>query len=142
MNKLDSFLKTLSDVELAKFIVYRYKDFVGTSKGTIISEAKTRNLNHLDIKRLYNQDVNYDDKIKNRCEQCGSARFYTETDYEMRQTNTYLSYEVAIESERCRICGFNPDKNSKGLLNSIKKKLGLFHKTRLKRPEIDGNLFT
>jgi hypothetical protein len=65
MNKLDSFLKTLSDVELAKFIVYRYKDFVGTSKGTIISEAKTRNLNHLDIKRLYNQDVNYDDKIKN-----------------------------------------------------------------------------
>jgi hypothetical protein len=142
MNELESFLKTLSDVELAKFIVYRYKDFVGSSIDTIIAEAKTRNLNHIDIRRLYYQDVEHDEKVKNRCEQCGAARFFTETDYEMRQTNRYLSYEVAIESERCRICGFNPDKNSKGLLNTIRKKLGLFHKTRLKRPEIDGNLFT
>jgi len=141
MNKLDSFLKTLSDVELAKFIVFRFKDFVGTSKETIIAEAKTRNLDHIDIKRLCNQNIEYKEEIKNRCEQCGSARFYTETDYEMRQTN-YLSYEVAIESEQCRICGFNPDKNSKGILKTLKQKLGFYRKSRLKRPEIDGNMFT
>ncbi len=142
MNELVSFLKTLSDVELAKFIVYRYKDFLGTSKETIISEAKTRNLNHIDLKRLYNQDIEYDNKnVKNRCEQCGSAKFYTETDYELRHKK-YYSIEVALESNRCRICGYNPDKNGKGLLNWIKKTLGLYHYTRLKRPEIDGNMFT
>ncbi|MBS2214039.1 hypothetical protein KEM09_21720 [Carboxylicivirga mesophila] len=141
MNELDSFLKTLNDVELAKFVVFRFQDFVGTSKETIIAEAKTRNLDHIDINWLCKQNIETNDEIKNKCEQCGSAKFYTETDYEMRQTN-YISYEVAIESERCRICGFNPDKNSKGLLKTIKKKLGFYRKTRLKRPEIDGNMFT
>ncbi|WP_439185921.1 hypothetical protein [Carboxylicivirga taeanensis] len=141
MNELNLFLKTLSNVELAKFIVYRYKDFVGTSRETIISEAKSRNLNHVDLRRLYNEDIQLDKSIKSRCEQCGAAKFYTETDYELRHKR-YYSIEVALESDRCRICGYNPDKNGKGFMNWIKKKLGFYHNTRITRPEIDGNMFT
>ncbi len=141
MNDLDLFLKDLSDVELAKFIAYRLNDFLGTSKEKIIAEAKLRNLNHEDLKRLFNEYIQPQEKAKNKCLQCGSTRLFVETDYDIRQRK-YSSYEVAIESNRCRICGYNPEKNSKGFLNCIKRKLGLFHKTRLKTPEIDGNMFT
>jgi hypothetical protein len=140
MNELDSFLKILNDVELAKFIVYRLKDFVGSSKTTIISEAKSRNLNYDDLKRLYKQEIEYNESLTKRCVQCGASRFFTETDYEQIHKR-YYSVEVAHESNRCRICGYNPQKNGKGIVNWIKKKLGFYHKTRLKRPEIDGNMF-
>nr|WP_321408238.1 hypothetical protein [uncultured Carboxylicivirga sp.] len=141
MSELDSFLKSLDNIELAKFIVYRFKDFVGSSKNTIINEAKSRNLNELDIKRLSLQDIKYNKSINNRCEQCGAAKFFAETDYELLHKR-YYSIEVAKESNRCRICGFNPDKNGKGFIHWVKKRLGLYHNLRLKRPELDGNMFT
>jgi hypothetical protein len=142
MNDLELFLKDLSDSELAVFISYRFEDFLENSRQRIINEVKQRGLNQKDLKQLYDKGLHVDADSNVCCPQCGSDRFFLETVYELVQRK-YGSYEVAVESNRCRICGFNPAKNSrKGLINKIKQKLGFYKETRLKRPDIDGQMFT
>ncbi|MEJ2104946.1 MAG: hypothetical protein P8X47_10270 [Ignavibacteriaceae bacterium] len=126
-------MKELSDIELAKFVKYRLHDFLENSKQKIIEEVKVRNLTNEDLDNLFDLTINTENETGFICEQCGSSRFYKETDYELVQ-KSYGSYEVAVESNRCRICGLNPNKNTqKGLINKLKKSLGLYKDTQLKR---------
>ena len=142
MKDLDIFLENLNDSELAAFIAYRFEDFLDNSRQKIVREIKKRELTHSDLKILFDKGLQIDTESNITCPQCGSDRFYIETDYELRQRK-YGSYEIAVDSNRCRICGFNPAKSSqKGLINKIKQALGFYSETRLKRPEIDGRMFT
>lgn len=140
---LNTFLSSLSNSELATFIAYRFDDFLDNSKQKIIKEVKKRNLSITDLKHLYEKGITDNNTdLNSACPNCGSSKFILETDFELRQKN-YGSYEVAVESNRCRICGFNPAKSKqKGLFKKIKQKLGFYRETRLKRPEIDGQMFT
>ncbi|PKQ60640.1 hypothetical protein BZG01_20675 [Labilibaculum manganireducens] len=143
MNDLNTFLQGLNDNELAVFITYRFDDFLAKSKQKIVSEVKRRGLSLEDLKLLSNigLQVNSDSIIC--CPQCNSDRFFVETDYELIQNTRGRSYEVAVDSNRCRICGYNPAKSpQKGLINKLKQALGFYEETRLKRPEIDGRMFT
>ena len=141
---LNTFISNLTDNELATFVAYQFEELLDNSKQKIIKEVKRRNLSSDDLKRLYHQGISHgnDNRRRGVCPQCGSNKFFVETDYELRQKD-YGSYEVAVESNRCRICGFNPAKSTqKGLIRKIKQKLGFYNNTRLKRPEIDGQMFT
>ena len=142
MKDLKSFLTNLTNEELATFIAYRIEGFLEGSRKKIIAEVSKRNLSQLELKQLYKKGLSIDDNSKLNCPQCGSDKLFVETDYELKQ-NSRGNSEIAVETNRCRICGFNPAKsNQKSLINKIKQALGLYEKTRLKRPEIDGRMFT
>lgn len=142
MNDLDRFLQSLNDSELATLIAYRIHDFSMNSKQKIIREVKQRKLSLNDLNVLYNKGLQIDSDSDTICPQCGSDRFFAETDYELAQ-HAYGSFEVAVESNRCRLCGFNPAKSpQKGLIAKIKQTLGFYKHTRLKRPDIDGQMFS
>ena len=82
-----------------------------------------------------------DDNSEFYCPRCNSSRYIVETDYELMHDNMG-GYEVAIETDRCRLCGFNPGKNKpKGIKERLKRIFGLYRRKRLKRPELDGRLF-
>lgn len=141
MRSLDNFLKDLSDSELATFIAYRFDDFMPMSRQKIIDEVKLRELSQEELEALFEKGPNTELSNGARCLQCNSNRFFVETDYVLKQ-GKYGSYEVAEETKRCRICGFNPAKSDhKSFINKIKQKLGLNKESRLKRPEIDGRMF-
>jgi 4-hydroxy-3-methylbut-2-en-1-yl diphosphate synthase IspG/GcpE len=143
MNDLTALLKYLNDNELAVFITYRFDDFLAKSKQKNVSEVKRRGLSLEDLKLLSNigLQVNSDSIIS--CPQCNSDRFFVETDYELIQKTRGKSYEIAIDSNRCQICGYNPAKSpQKGLINKLKQVLGFYEEPRMKRPEIDGRMFT
>ncbi|MBK3519768.1 hypothetical protein [Carboxylicivirga marina] len=142
MDELQKFISNLTDIELAKFIGYRIKGFMGSSQQFILDEARSRGLGFEEIKTLFKNEIPQGSNMLYCCPQCGSDKYFTETDYAQRQVR-YISYEVAIESNRCRICGFNPNKNDhKGVINKIKKVLGFYRSTRLRPPEIDRRLFS
>lgn len=142
MKDLDHFLADLSDSELAIFIAYRFDDFLDNSKQKIIAEVDKRKLTHAQIKELFNNGIPTNADSDYLCPRCSSPRFHVETDYELKH-HQYSSYEIAIETNRCQLCGFNPDKSKqKGIANKIKKWLGYYRNSRLKRPEIDGRMFT
>ena len=143
MNDLATFLQDLNDNELAVFITYRFDDFLAKSKQKIVSEVKRRGLTLEDLKLLSNEGLQVESDAIINCPQCNSDRLFVETDYELNQKSRGRSYEVAIDSNRCRICGFNPAKSpQKGFINKLKQALGFYEETRLKRPEIDGRMFT
>lgn len=142
MNDLNTFLQDLNNNELAVFIAYRFDDFMAKSKQKILSEVKNRGLSPDDLKRLYNTGLKIKSDSNLKCPQCGSDHLFVETDYKLAQNSRRRSSELAVESNRCRICGFNPAKSpQKGLINKIKQALGFYEETRSKRPEIDGRMF-
>lgn len=143
MNDLNKFLHDLSDNELAVFIAYKFDDFLARSKQKIVSEVKKRGLSLGDLKLLYDKGLPVNSESPISCPQCKSDRFFVETDYELKQNSRGRSYEVAVDSNRCRICGYNPAKSpQKGFLNKLKQAFGFYEETRLKRPEIDGRMLT
>lgn len=143
MNDLTTFLQDLNDNELAVFITYRFDDFLAKSKQKIVSQVKRRGLSLEDLKLLSNIGLQVDSDSIISCPQCKSNKFFVETDYKLNQNSRGRSYEVAVDSNRCQICGYNPAKSpQKGLINKLKQILGFYEETRLKRPEIDGRMFT
>lgn len=142
MNDLTTFLQDLNDNELAVFIAYRFDDFLAKSKQKIFNEMKRRDLSPEDLKVLYATGLQVESDSVINCPQCNSVRFFVETDYELVQ-HSRGNYEVAVDSNRCRICGYNPAKSTqKGFLNKLKQVLGFYEETRMKKPEIDGRMFT
>ena len=109
MENIDTFLASLSDHELAKFTGFRFDEFLGNSKSKIISETEKRKLSKQDLMKLFGTPLETEVSNKN-CPQCGSDKLYTETDYEERTKGTYATIEVAIDTNRCRICNYNPMK--------------------------------
>jgi DNA-binding transcriptional MerR regulator len=122
-SEFDKFLNDLSDHELAIFIGYRYYGFLKESRNKIIKEVKKRNLSNEQIKYLFNKKLNEDLKDKSEiCSKCGSDRLFVETDYEERARGSYATAEIAIDTKRCRLCGYNPSKSTpKNLLERIKR---------------------
>ena len=129
MNTLDSFLKNLSKHELAIFTGFRYLDFSEKSREKITHEIKCRNLTKEELESLRDKKLlsNTNDKKEVRtCVRCGSSRLFVESDYNEIPIGEYGSAEVAIDSYRCRLCGFNAHK--KPPRNFIERLKRLFKK--------------
>ena len=113
MKALDSFLTNLSDHELAIFCRYRYHGFLGSSKEKIANEIKKRKLTTEQLKSFEDKKLTTlltNEKIK--CFRCGSDRLYIESDYKEIPIAEFTSAEIAIDSYRCRLCGYNASKTT------------------------------
>lgn len=132
MKELDYFLNNLSDHELAVFYGYRYSGFLGSSKEKINKEIKKRNLSREQLKSLLDKKLNNDlKKEKIECKRCGSNSLFIETDYKEVPISEFSSAEIAMDSYRCRLCGYNANKAEPGnFLERIKK---IFKKDRHSR---------
>ncbi len=120
-SEFDKFLEGLTDHELSIFITYRYYGFLENSRKKIMDEIKKRKLTKEQLIELHTQPLNLEIKTK-LCQRCGSDKVFTETDIEQKPTRTNMTREVAIDTTRCRLCGYNPAKESpKNLLDRIKR---------------------
>ncbi|WP_282122682.1 hypothetical protein [Algibacter mikhailovii] len=104
---LDDFLRNMTDMELAFFSKFRCKEFMPESQHIIQSEIKKRNITELNIAEL-THDIGQVE-LEN-CPRCGSNKFQEIKDTELRATK-YGGYEVEINSRKCRICSYNPQKD-------------------------------
>ncbi len=132
MKELDYFLNKLSDHELAIFYGFRYSGFLDGSKEKIDDEIKKRNLSLEKLKSLqYKKLINDSKEEKIGCERCGSNKLFIETDYKEVPISEFSSAEIAMDSYRCRLCGFNANKaKPKNLFDRISK---AFKKNRQSR---------
>ena len=132
MKALDRFLTNLSDHELAIFWRYRYHGFLDSSKEKITYEIKKRNLTIEQLKSFENKKLiiqSPEEKLK--CVRCGSDKLYIESDYKEIPIAEFTSAEIAIDSYRCRLCGYNASKTtSNNLFNRIKRGFRNFGKSR------------
>ncbi len=122
-SEFDSFIKNLSDHEFVIFVSYRYHGFLKKSKEKLKNEIKKRNLssNEIEIYRSKKVDHNSEDKFKT-CLRCGSEKLFVETDFEEKPVSELSSVEIAIDTYRCRLCGYNPDKETpKNLFRRVRK---------------------
>lgn len=123
MSNLEVFLSKLTNHELSIFIGYRYNGFMEGSKEKIKKEAAQRNLSTEEIKRFLKTQIASKLETSNiSCQKCGSQRLFIETDYEDVVRFQYLTAEMAIDTNRCRLCGYNPDKETpRNLIETIKR---------------------
>ena len=113
MNKLDNFINSLSNHELAIFFEYRYNGFLKNSKEKIDTEINRRNLSPEQLKLLKDKKLIIDSSEETKfCQRCGSDKLFVETDYKEIPVNEFSSAEIAVDSYRCRICGYNADKKA------------------------------
>lgn len=136
MSNLELFLKKLSNSELAIFIGYRYGEFLSNSKEKIKAEVHRRKLSAENLSGLFNKGLNTEDnnEFKNNCPRCNSSRIIIENDKELKSIS-YASYEVMVETNRCLLCGYNPDKRKpKNILDAIKQKLFSNKNVRTAKP--------
>lgn len=111
MSELDNFISSLSDHELAIFFGYRYDRFLENSKKKIDKEIGKRNLSSESLKSLIESKLFNEPTKENRsCSRCGSDRIFIETDYKEIPVTEFSSAEIAMDSYRCRLCGYNEDK--------------------------------
>ena len=111
------------------FFKYRRTELMQESQNKIHSELKSRSLSESQTTELLKQVG----KVKSEnCPRCGSHRFTEIKDTELRATK-YGGYEVEINSRKCKICSYNPQKdkpiNWKVRLNKF---LGKYAWTKLK----------
>ncbi len=123
MKELDNFLENLSDHELAIFYGYKYLGFLDSSKEKITNEIKKRNLLSEKLKSLKDKKLIYDSIEKSlNCQRCGSNKLFIEMDYKEIPISEFSSAEIAMESYRCRLCGFNANKSiPKNLFKKISR---------------------
>ena len=132
MKEFNNFLSKLSDHELAIFFGYRYNSFMANSKEKIDNEIKKRNLSSEKLKSLLDTKLIIETRSENKsCARCGSHKLYIETDYKEIPISEFSSAEIAMDSYRCRLCGYNADKATpKNILDRIKR---VFKKSRKNR---------
>ena len=127
--RLEDFIQSLTDKELAFFYEYRRTEFIPQSQDKIRSELKNRKLTDTKISELISAVVN---KELGGCSRCSSNNFQEIKETELRSTS-YGRYEVEINSWKCRICGYNPQKDKP--INwrvRLNKFLGKYSWTRFK----------
>jgi hypothetical protein len=118
-NKFDTFIKSLSDHELAIYIDYQYSSCLSYSKELLKKEIIRRNLSKDKLKYYINTKLSYDGQGP-FCERCGSNIFFDEIDVEQRGFK--YSYLVEIHTSRCRLCNYNPSKApAKNIFERIKR---------------------
>ena len=105
--RLEDFLKKMTDKELAFFLKFRYKEFMPYSKQKIQSELNKRSLSDIHLAKLTNHNAKFE--LEN-CPRCGSNNFYSIKESELRATQ-YGGYEVEKTSKKCRICSYNAEKD-------------------------------
>lgn len=132
MSELDNFISNLSDHELAIFFGYRYDTFLDKSKVKIDNEIGKRKLSPEKLKSLLNTKLNKASLNEIRtCTRCGSNKLFIETDYKEIPISEFSSAELAHDSYRCRLCGYNLAKSTpNNFLERIKR---MFTKTRSQR---------
>lgn len=112
MSRLHEFLKELSDLELAHFYRFRYKEFIPASREKILEEMKGRGMdeNELDI---YTGTIPPDAAEKIRryemCPRCYSEKFYNSRETEMIQFS-FASVEHEVDYKTCLVCLYSDDK--------------------------------
>ncbi len=123
MSEFDNFIANLSDHELSIFIGYQYNAFLENSREKINKEIIKRNLSAQNLEHLFKKKINTESKDKSKnCPRCGSNKLFLEIDYEEKAKIHYVRAEVAIETNRCRLCGFNPDKETpKNIFERVKR---------------------
>jgi len=97
----------MSDRELAFFFNYRRTEFMAESQNKIQLELQKRNLTEFKISELISISI---EPTEENCPRCRSNNFMEITDTELRNTK-YGGYEVEINSRKCRICGYNAQKD-------------------------------
>ncbi len=111
MNEFANFINSLSDHELSIFVGYQYDGLLERSKGKIAYEIKRRELSPEKIELLRSKKLIADSVVPLKtCSRCGSNKLFVETDYNEKPDSEISSVELAIDTNRCRLCGFNPDK--------------------------------
>jgi len=123
------FLDQFTDYELSIFYHFRRFEFLKESQELIRNALKLReveisetpmNLDFIEI----TSDQN--------CQRCNSRNFERISENELRSTSVG-GYEVTINSYKCRVCGFNPDKNvSLSFGMRLKKLFGKYNWIKLK----------
>lgn len=124
MSRLEEFISTITDTELAIFIAYQFDGFINSSKQKLRDEVLNRGLISDKLSDLYKKGLSKPaDKSIQFCPRCYSTKLFIETDHELR-TVGHASYEVAVDTMRCRLCGYNPDKRkAENLLDALILKL-------------------
>lgn len=119
----------MTDKELAFFSCYRRTEFMPESQNKILTELENRNLSESQTSELIKEIAEVSNE---NCPRCQSSNFMAIKDIELRSTQ-YGGYEVEINSRKCRICGYNVQKdkslNWKVRLNRF---LGKYKWTKLK----------
>ncbi|MCG8699097.1 MAG: hypothetical protein MI922_13675 [Bacteroidales bacterium] len=139
MTEFDKFLSKLTNSELATFISYRFESYLENSKQKILKEVQKRKLSYTDLKVLYQNGIEVPNVHDYACPRCNSTKYYTETEYSIKQNKWGSREKIAIDTNRCRICDFNPAKSTqKGIINKIKQAFGLFETPRPFNPKIDN----
>lgn len=123
MSELDNFINNLSDHELAVFYRYSYDGFLENSKRKIDEEIKKRNISIEKLNSIKDRSlINNSSGQSKICTRSGSDKLFVETNYKEIPVSDLSSAEIAIDSYRCRLCGYNPDKTkSKNLLDILKR---------------------
>ena len=131
MGNFEKFLSSLTDHELAVFARYRQNDFLKDSKEKIAYEIEKRNLSVETLENYFKMNLtSTTDSARNVCPRCGSDRLFVESDFTEMPFNEFSSVEIAVETNRCMLCGFNPAKTEKNVFQKVKN---IFTKTRHKR---------
>ena len=135
MNEFEKFISRLSDHELAIFVKYRYDGFLAGSKEKIDKELKHRKLSADKLENYLKGKLNLNGgEDARKCLRCGSGKLFSETSYQEIPFNEFSSLEVASETHRCRLCGFNADKEEpKNFMDRIKRVLGSFRGKRISK---------
>lgn len=125
MSKFENFISSLTDHELAIFVGYRYQGFLASSKEKILAEIKKRKLSSDQLEAYFTTKLESESaKNLNSCPRCGSNQLFVETDYQEKPVSDLSSVEIAIDTFRCRLCGFNPDKDTpKNFFDRLKRKI-------------------
>jgi len=132
MSELDKFISSLSDHELAFFFGYRYNRFLENSRKKIDNEIRRRNLSPEKLKSLKEEKLVIKSvKESKSCPRCGSDKLFIETDYKELPVSEFSSAEVAIDSYRCKLCGYNAGK--KPPKNFLERVGRIFKKNRTRR---------
>lgn len=122
MTRLEKFLKSLNDEELAAFHHFRYHQFIKASREIIDREMTSRAIpTHFSFQELNpNEELNSE-----KCPRCKSEKFYDSTQMESIEFQ-YATEEVEVEYRTCLVCLYGGPKDedkhrSVGLLGFIRE---------------------
>ena len=126
---LEELLNNRTNREIAFFSTYRQIEFMPESQDKVQNELNKRNLDRSQVNFLINQSKK---TTLNNCPRCQSSDFM-QIKYTDLRVSRYGGYEVEINSRKCRICGYNAQKDeSLNWIVRLNKFLGRYRWTKLK----------
>jgi hypothetical protein len=116
--KLETFIKGLSDHEFAVFLMYQSEGLLPYAQQIIKNEIANRQLTKNQIETQGNMRLSYNEE-GDFCARCGSNKIFKETDIEYKNSN-HFTREIEVMTHRCRLCNYNSSKEEKNLIEKIK----------------------